>query len=97
MNMSDKSMARWGLIRQLGMWNFILSRGILGFGTGFALFNLARDVWQGHPIEHKELLVELGLQILLGGGFWGYLTWLWLEEKYQQRISAGPSPGNSQS
>jgi hypothetical protein len=94
--MNAKSIARWSVTRQLGMSNFIYSRGILGFGTGFALLSLALEVWQGHTIEHKELLVRLGMQILLGGTLWGYAMWWWLERIYKRAIGANANPTHSQ-
>jgi hypothetical protein len=81
--MSDeKFLTRWALLRHLGMWDFILHRGILGLGVLFSILTVAMDVVLNHPLEGRVLAIRLPVQVFLGGLIFGYASWWNSEKKY---------------
>lgn len=69
------------------MWNFILYRGILGFGVLFSILTVAMDGVLNHPLEDCALATRLPVQVFLGGLIFRYAAW-WNNEKKYWRLRA---------
>ena len=85
---SGKSLEKWKSTRAKGAWNFILFRGVLGWGgLMFVIMGVVFPL-----IEHTpRALTPRGLAIsfaicLIGGLLWGALVWLCMEWIFRKQL-----------
>ncbi|MFA6185962.1 MAG: hypothetical protein WC770_01955 [Phycisphaerae bacterium] len=86
--MSDK-FAKWEKIRQKGKWNYIIKHGVLIWGIGSAIFAAFFSSIIGDKSFLKMLPINL-ITLPIGGIFWGYFMWFYMEKAYMKSKATSP-------
>jgi hypothetical protein len=80
---------KWAITRQKGMWNFILTKGVFGWGMYFIMVIL--PVMRGKP---ERIYFYFIWQALLWGGagsLFGGIMWYFSEKQYIRQLN-NPKP-----
>lgn len=70
------------------LWDWVVLKGIFGFGQGFALLSLARKIYRGEVVTWDQIKYELPIQVVVLGAAWGFLMYLWYRRKYARSSAA---------
>lgn len=62
-------------MRTLGVWDFVIQRGMFGFGTTFALLTLVWDLYDGESITWDGVKFDIAIKVFVSGPLWG--LWMW--------------------
>ncbi|MFG6149893.1 hypothetical protein [Halobacillus sp. B23F22_1] len=77
---------RWKKTREMGKMKYIGYYGIVAYGTIFLLFSLMMDTFFGDGIT-SSIIVEKIIIAVIGGVFFGVITWWINERRYQKYIN----------
>jgi hypothetical protein len=65
-----------------GKVDWIVSRGILGWGTGTALLSLLWEIYEGQPLTFGNAAMTTAIWVFLGGPLWGYWMWWFMGRRH---------------
>jgi len=83
-----KNLKKWELTRIKGKSNFILMRGVLGWGLPmFVVMTFIVNRHQGMPLTPSRILVSIVIWSL-GGALFGWLAWKLSEAKYSKFVAS---------
>jgi hypothetical protein len=78
----------------LGKWDFVLQRGMFGFGIGFALISIMWEVYKGEPLIWDRVKFEVALKVFVAGPIWGFFMWKWTQWMYKDQVEPQASGGS---
>ena len=82
--MDARSRELWKRTREAGMWSFVLTRGILSFGTSLALSFLVLSDWMDLAQPARGHRITLTAILCVGAGaLWGVSVWRIMERHYK--------------
>jgi hypothetical protein len=79
-------LARWGKIKQGGIWRFVLLRGVFGWGLAMGVIGIIFEL-----VSRKEEALPwyLILGLFLAGGFvWGLAMWFVTMWSYSRALKS---------
>lgn len=85
----EKRLMKWEKTREMGKKNFMIYRGVLGWGiiTGILFFIFQRFFVSGHTANFVlELIITLCI-FMIAGILFGFLVWRINESQYQEYMS----------
>lgn len=81
---------RWAVIAAKGKTQYVVVRGILGFGIFTAVFALLWDYIRDHEVSQpRQFAIEFVIRLpffLLGGYAFGLMTWSWFSRRYGRPV-----------
>lgn len=75
----------------LGKWDFIIQRGMFGFGIGFALLTVLWDIYDGKPLVWDQVKFAVAIKVFVLGPLWGFFMWKFTEWKYKKPVQSQSS------
>jgi hypothetical protein len=84
----ERRRLRWLKTRQRGMLEFVLTRGVLGFGGLCFTIAIAAQIAADHSTRNLSpgRLVLMVVIWCVAGVFWGVWLWRWLDERSREVI-----------
>jgi hypothetical protein len=80
---TEKRLRFWRANRQFGRWRWILNHGVVGFGSLFFIFTIAREVFINGRIEIGRIDIIRRLCLcLIAGLLWGLWMWNSMDRSY---------------
>lgn len=86
----------WGITRQKGMWNFIITKGVFGWGIFTYFFVAILPVLEGYSKHDFFYFAWQALLWAIAGALLGSTMWYLSEREYQQNLNnKHPDKANS--
>ena len=89
---TEKRIRLWLANQALGKSRWVLTHGVMGWGTSMFLFTTAISVISGEPEDHLRSRLIVGMVLWpIAGLLWGLSVWSLNERSYQKHLEAAAS------
>jgi hypothetical protein len=89
--MNEGRAAKIAALVALGKWDFIIQRGMFGFGVGFALLTILWDIYDGKSLVWDRVRNDVAIKVLVLGPLWGFFMWKITEWRYKKPLQSQSS------
>ena len=84
---TEKRIRLWQANRESGRTRWVLTQGVMGWGTTMFLVMTALSLFDGTADVHLRTRLIVGMIIWpIAGLVWGMLVWSWTERSYQKHV-----------
>lgn len=81
---------KWVITRQKGKWNYIIKKGVLGWGVFMYFFMTILPVLRKGSEQTLFYFIWQALLWAVGGGLFGFIIWYFSEKQYMKNNNKKP-------